>query len=138
MKVVINRCFGGYGLSYAAMLRYCEIKDIEVWPVEGKYEDSWTYWLVPEDERVGPDDDFYKWPLEQRQEYNEKYGLQTIDHYKIDRTDPALVQTVEELGQDAWGRFAELKVVEIPDDIRWEIAEYDGCEHVAEQHRTWS
>jgi len=28
--------------------------------------------------------------------------------------------------------------VEIPDDVKWHIHEYDGLEHVAEDHRTWS
>jgi hypothetical protein len=28
-------------------------------------------------------------------------------------------------------------VVEIPDGVEWEIAEYDGLEWVAEKHRTW-
>ena len=27
---------------------------------------------------------------------------------------------------------------EIPDDVNWYIAEYDGIEHIAERHRTWS
>jgi len=31
-----------------------------------------------------------------------------------------------------------LKIVEVPDDANWYIAEYDGLEHVAERHRTWS
>lgn len=54
------------------------------------------------------------------------------------RADPALVQAVEELGDKAWGRYAELKVVEIPDGVKYEIAEYDGLEHVVEQHCTWN
>ena len=36
------------------------------------------------------------------------------------------------------GVYSDLKVVEIPDDINWYIEEYDGLEHVAERHRTWS
>lgn len=36
------------------------------------------------------------------------------------------------------GKCAELKIIEIPDDIEWEIEEYDGWEHVAEKHRVWS
>lgn len=31
-KVVINQCYGGFGLSHEAVLRYCEIKRIKVWP----------------------------------------------------------------------------------------------------------
>ena len=56
----------------------------------------------------------------------------------IERNDPILIQVVEEMGIEANGRHAELKVVEIPDDVEWLIEEYDGSEWVAEQHRTWS
>jgi hypothetical protein len=45
---------------------------------------------------------------------------------------------VEELGDKASGQFAELVVVEIPDGVDYEIDEYDGNEHIAEKHRTWS
>jgi len=61
------------------------------------------------------------------------------DFYSRDiaRDDPALVQLVEEAKDVYEGRCASLKVVEIPDDVDWEIAEYDGREWVAEKHRTW-
>lgn len=55
----------------------------------------------------------------------------------FDRADPLLVQAVEALGAKADGEHAELRVVEIPDGISWELDEYDGIEHVAEEHRTW-
>lgn len=139
MKVVINDCHGGFSLSYGGMLRYCELKGIEVWPVESEnWAGSWTYWKVPEGLRVGRDDDFHTWPLEERQAYNQMYSEQTVCPYKIERSDPVLVQVVEELGKEAGGRCASLKVVEIPDDVKWHIAEYDGSEWVAEDHRTWS
>ncbi len=53
------------------------------------------------------------------------------------RTDPALVACVEKLGEAANGAHAKLTVVEIPDDVEWEISAYDGIETVAEVHRTW-
>jgi len=56
----------------------------------------------------------------------------------IERDDPYLVQIVREMGADANGKYATLKIVEIPGDVDWEIAEYDGNEWVAEKHRTWS
>lgn len=56
----------------------------------------------------------------------------------IERDDPYLVQIVREMGTDANGTYASLKIVEIPGDVDWEIGEYDGREWVAEKHRTWS
>ena len=55
----------------------------------------------------------------------------------IARSHPLLVDVVEELGSKAWGDHAELKIVEIPEDVEWEIQEYDGVEHVAEKHGKW-
>ena len=55
-----------------------------------------------------------------------------------ERDDPNLVRVVECLGSEqASGRCAYLEVIEIPDDVEWEIMEYDGMEWVAEKHRTW-
>jgi hypothetical protein len=45
---------------------------------------------------------------------------------------------VEDLDIHSYGVHAELKVVDVPDDVDWEIGEYDGTEWVAEKHRTWS
>jgi len=56
----------------------------------------------------------------------------------IKRDDPYLVQIVRKMGAQANGKYASLKIVEIPGDIDWEIGEYDGAEWVAEKHRTWS
>jgi hypothetical protein len=59
------------------------------------------------------------------------------DH-DIPRDDPYLVKVVEEMGKDANGDFATLKVVEIPADVDWQLEEHDGREWIAEKHRTWS
>ena len=55
----------------------------------------------------------------------------------IKRDDPALVTVVEQLGEKADGPCAKLRVIEIPDNIEFEIQEYDGNEHIAERHRRW-
>lgn len=93
-KIVINTCYGGFGLSDLAMRRYAEIKKIE--------------------------------------------DVNTIHCFDIHRADPALVQVVEELGKKSNDIYSELRIVEIPEDVSWYIEEYDGNEHVAERHRTWS
>ena len=140
MKVVINRCFGGFGLSHEAVMRYFEIKGITVYPEQGKnYWKLWTYWTVKPEDRIESkeDEDFYKMPIEDRAAYNKAHSEQTIYERDIERNDPALVQAVEELGDKANGAHAELAVVEIPDDVDYRIEEYDGREHIAEAHRTW-
>lgn len=96
MKIVINKCYGGFGLSDAVLGRYLELKG---YPTDSR---SLCY----------ADDD--------------------------NRNDPILVQVVEELGDKASAKYSRLKVVEIPDDVEWVIAEYDGNEWVAEKHSTWS
>ncbi|CBK41210.1 protein of unknown function [Nitrospira defluvii] len=54
----------------------------------------------------------------------------------IPRDDKCLVQVVGELQSEANGHCAQLKVVSIPDDVRWVIPKANGSEHVSEQHRT--
>jgi len=56
----------------------------------------------------------------------------------IKRDDPVLVDIVREMGEAADGDYARLKIVQLPADVNWTIAEYDGLEWVAEQHRTWT
>jgi hypothetical protein len=48
-----------------------------------------------------------------------------------------LVEVVEKLGDAAYGFTANLKTVEIPEDVDWCIEENDGLEWVSEKHRTW-
>ena len=57
--------------------------------------------------------------------------------FELDRDNPQLVQIVEQLGERADTRYSKLKVVEIPLGVEWHVHEYDGLEHVAENHRTW-
>ena len=64
-------------------------------------------------------------------------GGATADYWEIARTDPILVEMVEEDSSLYSGDSARLSVVEIPDDVEWYIHDYDGQEHVAEKHRTW-
>ncbi len=61
-----------------------------------------------------------------------KYNIVDHDFYLDERNSPILVDAVENSNCDS-----SLKVVEIPDDIDWEIKEYDGMEWVAEKHRIW-
>lgn len=91
MKIVINDCYGSFGLSKEALALY-----------------------------------------------NERAGTVVTHERDIGRNNPILVEIVEQLGNAANGDYAELKVVEIPDDIQWQIEENCGNEWIAEKHRTWN
>ncbi len=53
------------------------------------------------------------------------------------REDPNLIAIIEEMGEESFGLFASLKIVEIPDDVEYEITEFDGLETIREKCRTW-
>ena len=90
-KIVINDCYGGFGLSDSALKEYCA-KLNKVYPIR---------------------------------------------QHNIARDDSVLVEIIERMGEVANGSCAKLKIVEIPDDVLWEVSEYGGMEWVAEQHRKW-
>ena len=61
-----------------------------------------------------------------------------FDFWNYDRDDVDLVAVVRELGAEVNGVLSNLKIVEIPEDVMWEIAEDDyGYEWVQEVHRRW-
>jgi hypothetical protein len=135
MKIVINTCFGGFGLSNAAVLRYAEIKGVKLYcdPYVRSPFGVTTFYTVPLSEVISQD----SWSTMTKEKMRES-NTQRFSYYDIARDDPALVQTVEEMGAGASGRFGTLKIVEIPDGVEYSIEKYDGLEHIAEAHRTWS
>jgi hypothetical protein len=114
-KIIYNACFGGFGLSSAAMRRYAEIKGWEYRPDDE--ERSWSTGKV-----VSPE--------------GEEYSEYDLDE---NRTDPVLVQVVEELGEKADGMCAKLVIEDLPAGTRYRIEEYDGNESIeTEDDIRWS
>lgn len=118
MRLVINAKCGGFGLSETAVRRYLQIKGVPVWVENRSVLGGALYWLAP---AQGVDTD-------ERERFDDR---------NLERDDPVLLQVVEELGDAASGRFAQLKIVEIPDGVKWKIYEREGEEWIAEEHRTW-
>ena len=150
-KVVINACFGGFGVSAQGMEAYLARKGK---PAFFYLEDRASAEKPGERDYVrvtaeqGQREKVLSGPYALTEDLGERVSHQTVwpgghKHpamvldYDIERDDPDLVAVVEELGAVASDSLAALEVVEIPTDAAWEIAEYDGNEHVAEVHRTW-
>lgn len=140
-KVVINKCHGGFGLSHEGILAYLDRSGRQVWVEENDKFGGlipFTYYVVPPEQRIpGDPDNWHEMTLAERQAHNAAYSDTVFSDRDVARDDPDLVAVVQELGNQADGRYAELKVVDIPDDVNWCIEEYDGAEWVAERHRTW-
>ena len=141
MKVVINACFGGFGLSNPAMIEYAKRKyDIDLYFYKRIYgeNDSKTYVKIdPEVSKNG-------WYDMSTKDLGETFEGDFTDYFYYEsfyedesRACPILVDIVERMGKEASGSCANLVIVEIPDDVEYVIEEYDGNEHIAEKHRTW-
>lgn len=137
-KIVINNCYGGFGLSETGMQAYAARKGLTLYPEK---EVRFTrYWTVPPEQRVAQvrNEQWAKMSKTDRAEHDKMYASQIIDDVYFSREDPDLVAVVEELGEQVNGPYANLKVVEIPDSVFYVIVNCDGLEHVAEVHRIWS
>lgn len=137
MKIAINRCWGGFGLSYEAVMKYAELSGFKLYPiiekrVKGKIDFNQH---IP---YIGQKDilfiSYLTKPLLEDGTYPEDSYWYQGD---IERNDPILIQVIEELGEQANGRFSEIKIVDIPDDVKWQIDDYDGQESIHEIHRSW-
>lgn len=55
------------------------------------------------------------------------------------RTYDKLIECIETLGDSAANyKGAKLAVIEIPDDVKWAILDYDGIETVVDVNRMWN
>jgi hypothetical protein len=113
-KVVVNACFGGFGLSHDAIMRYGELANLNLLYQEGEHIWNSSYY-----KNGVINDDNHFWDND------------------IERDDPILVQVVEEMGRESNSDCADLRIADVPDDIEWYIDDYDGIETVREVHRTW-
>jgi len=150
-KIVINADFGGFSPSAKAIMRWAKLKGKEMHVVA----------VIDKRKQYKPDCKYKELTPEEINNANKTYFLNhyyitkplnsdgTIpdgahwyyradeeEEYKL-RCDPIFVQVVEELGDEANGSCSTLKIVEIPDDIEWEIEDYDGSEWISEKHKIW-
>ena len=106
---MLNRCYGGFGLSRKAFLKLREMGN--------------RYALEEPDYGEG-------WRSDSKMMFNDFLT-------GIPRDDPDLIKVVEMLGEEANGEFAKLEVVEIPDLDEYYIDDYDGFERVSCGYNVW-
>ena len=137
MKIVINKCFGGFGLSEAAY-EWLIARGIPVQKyIEQKRGDDGFFLPEPRNDGRIIFDDLNNNDSELSASV-QLLGRRYWDTWiSLERADPLLVECVETLGEDANGKFADLAIVTIPDDVDYEIDDYDGQESIHEKHRTW-
>ena len=68
---------------------------------------------------------------------NENFNLYRLYLTEQYREDPVLIEVVEELGKKASGRFSNLTVVEIPDDLDYVIDRDSGMETLHQKVQEW-
>lgn len=125
-KIVLNNCVGGFSLSLEGIKKYFELTQEKCYfyrfVKEGGFKGH--YERIDNEEMIDvenlhiskfPTIDIDTMPLD----------AYFIDENKLSRTDPILIQVVEELGDKANGKYSSLIVREIPDGLNFNI-EDDG------------
>lgn len=119
MQVVINKCYGGFGLSDKAYEMLIE---------KGWKASKYINGNLPKGVKISINDSKEMSMLGKY--YCSWYGDE-------DRTNKDVIDVIKKLGTEANGRHAQLAVVDIPDGTDFTIEEYDGIEWIAEKHATW-
>jgi len=105
-KIVYNASYGWFGLSDKAVQRYSDLAGLGLVQRSFSGLEQSLHWETPEG-------DFWS-------------------EHDLKRTDPFLVQVVEEMGKEA-ADFTTLLIEEVPSGTLYRIEEYDGMETVMTQ-----
>lgn len=145
MRIAVNKCWGGFGLSKEAQALYMEKK----YGVDNIYyyktnTAGWGGKKSTKEDFIKEVDSHYIsiTTTDCGEEFDDyrKFNAVWFDDYNDSiefRSDPVLIKVLEELGDDANGDFAEIEIVDVPDDANVYIDNYDGMETVEEKHRSW-
>lgn len=119
MQLVINKSNGGFSLSQEALIRIAELKQ----GTNIRLSNS-TYVL-----------------LNSAVTFISNGEEVTLDAYSFQsaelRCDKHLVQAVSELGVKAETEFSSLKIIEIPDNVKYKILNTEGVETVVDVNAYW-
>lgn len=132
MKIVINRSYGGFGLSFEAVLLYAKIKNLKLYPYK-----LWSSGVYKKVYHSMENDCI--WLLN---DHGDIYISKGIDYdifspYCIDRADMALVETIHQLKARANGVYSKLKIIELPDNAEYSIRHRHGMERIIYEGKSY-
>lgn len=141
-KIAINRCWGGFGLSPIATQLYlkklgkkCFFYKQTKYAHQGKEEH--TKVSLEEAEKENFVSVYTKDIGKTFEKHIDKYYW--YNNFYEKRDDKLLIEVIEEVGaKKASQKLGNIRIVEIPDDIEYEIDDYDGMESVHEKHRVFT
>ena len=139
-KVILNKCYGGFDVSYLGHELYAKKKyNVDSiftyeWGAEcytrldSNEEGAFIVYLTKDLGKEISHDDFNKLDDD---------IVMRLD--KECREDSTLIEVVEELKDKASGPYGELVIVEIPDDVAedYVIIDYDGIETLHKRVQVW-
>lgn len=136
MKVILNKCYGGFIPSVLAHKEYAKKKGFEAFPYKLNVKDHnflkqnpscSDAFVIYSNKDLGsntssiPDDCIFSLSKEES------------------RFDPTLIEVVEELGTKANSYCSKLQVFEVPDELKdnYKIDSYDGYEFIHQKVEEW-
>lgn len=140
--IVINKSHGAGWLSPEAYIAYAYKKnhaDVTFYKMTGSFSEPSYQRVVGSNlaKEIGPYDEFVAL-VENHGDNITQDDVSQAEHIEAgNREDPILIDVVESLGNQSGQVFGSMKVVYIPRDVDYEVAEYDGAEYIQEKHRTW-
>jgi hypothetical protein len=141
MKIVLNKKAGYYDLSPKAIKLLIQIDSpcVEKMHKSKWYDEEYTSEQISENIK----EDF---KVDLGDGYLAKIDINTVlyndciymaKHQIEYRSHPDLIKVIELLKDEAFGPQADLQIVDIPDDITWDLQEDYGIETIHETHRIW-
>ena len=153
MKIAIQSGEGIFDLSPIAIQMYCRMKRMDVYfyrlagsktgsdVFERVYDETPTF--LKYEAFLCLKKDFgsrFEDAFNSHEFSPEKYYSYVFETMYIPRTDEDLIAVIENLKGESSGDGANLKVVEIPEGVDWEIVQdfESGSEMIVEKYRHWS
>lgn len=132
-KIAYNACFGGFSLSYDAVMEYARRKGFKLYAgghargKDGHIAMDAPYVPVSRDE--AQKSMFYSFFKTPDFDWDNSFNARDIP-----RDDPDLIAIIEEMGDAANGPCARLAIEDVPSGSLYRIDEYDGNESVMTQN----